>query len=67
MSKILQIDKLMQIEISIKNGDIGLALDWSRKQRTVQTGHGDRVERSYGLLWILDLGPDVDYASHADD
>lgn len=32
--KILQVDKLMQIEVAIKRGDIQLALDWSRKAST---------------------------------
>ena len=32
--KILQIDKLMQIELSIKRGDIRSALEWSRKAHT---------------------------------
>ncbi len=31
LSKLMQVDKLMQIEIAIKCGDIGMALDWAKK------------------------------------
>ena len=38
---------------------------WSRRLHTVQTRHGDRVERHFGLLWLFDVGPDVEYPAHA--
>ncbi len=32
--KIMQVENLMQIEICIKRGDIGMALDWSKKTKS---------------------------------
>ncbi len=38
---------------------------WARSEMTLQTAHGERVERSGRLLWLLDWDDSVEYVEHA--
>ena len=39
---------------------------WTRERKTIQTGHGERTEHNYSLLWILNWGPSVHYDQPAE-